>query len=357
MLDYLGQLALRVQQPELAVQPRPVSQFESPRHATLVAPEPPAPGETDEPESPFMPAETSAGKPAQQVDSRNHHESETVNFLSEARSPKESHKSYSGHSTAAPSIVTPAISTEATHQPWHEVVHPTLNRRSAAQSDRIARSSVEQAQPPVRIDRPEEQAGMALSNSSGRRVLSELVERVIRGERKQIWSPVRIDKLEEQTDMAAADPSGRREFAELKGPAVQGEREPIRPLVTIANPQERWASPLSPRALYHREKGVESEPGESEYSEAEPLFGRKTELMPKSEFDPMPGREIFEPFASPPAPQLAAERVADAPTIQVTIGRVEIRATVASAPTRKTPAQAPVMSLDEYLRQRNGGRG
>lgn len=43
-------------------------------------------------------------------------------------------------------------------------------------------------------------------------------------------------------------------------------------------------------------------------------------------------------------------------TVQVTIGRVEIRATMASPPVRKTPPRSPAMSLDEYLKQRNGSR-
>lgn len=47
----------------------------------------------------------------------------------------------------------------------------------------------------------------------------------------------------------------------------------------------------------------------------------------------------------------------ESPTIQVTIGRVEIRAAVASAVSaRKTSARSPAMNLDDYLKQRNGGR-
>lgn len=48
--------------------------------------------------------------------------------------------------------------------------------------------------------------------------------------------------------------------------------------------------------------------------------------------------------------------VSESPTIQVTIGRVEIRAAVAAASARKTSARSPAMNLDEYLKQRNGGR-
>ena len=45
------------------------------------------------------------------------------------------------------------------------------------------------------------------------------------------------------------------------------------------------------------------------------------------------------------------------PVIHVTIGRVEVRATV--SPQRQTPRsvnRSPVMGLDEYLRRRSGGR-
>lgn len=54
----------------------------------------------------------------------------------------------------------------------------------------------------------------------------------------------------------------------------------------------------------------------------------------------------------------AAPPVQPAPTIHVTIGRVEVRAAAPAAPApRKTAAQPPVMSLEDYLRQRaDGGR-
>jgi hypothetical protein len=44
-----------------------------------------------------------------------------------------------------------------------------------------------------------------------------------------------------------------------------------------------------------------------------------------------------------------------APTINVTIGRIEVRATTAAAQPRKPPPVAQTMSLDEYLRRRNQG--
>jgi hypothetical protein len=52
------------------------------------------------------------------------------------------------------------------------------------------------------------------------------------------------------------------------------------------------------------------------------------------------------------APQLASP----APTIHVTIGRIEVRATPPPVSGVKSRSAAPVMSLDDYLRQRGGAR-
>ena len=43
------------------------------------------------------------------------------------------------------------------------------------------------------------------------------------------------------------------------------------------------------------------------------------------------------------------------PVIQVTIGRVEIRAVHAPRAEKRSAAKAPALSLDAYLTQRNGG--
>lgn len=48
--------------------------------------------------------------------------------------------------------------------------------------------------------------------------------------------------------------------------------------------------------------------------------------------------------------------VSESPTVQVSIGRIEIRATASHAPSRKASARSPAMSLNEYLKQRNGGQ-
>ncbi|WP_396957639.1 hypothetical protein [Nitrosomonas sp.] len=48
------------------------------------------------------------------------------------------------------------------------------------------------------------------------------------------------------------------------------------------------------------------------------------------------------------------ERREETTEVHVHIGRIEVRATMTAAPARKTPARSPMMSLDDYLEQRNG---
>jgi len=55
--------------------------------------------------------------------------------------------------------------------------------------------------------------------------------------------------------------------------------------------------------------------------------------------------------SSPPAPTTAAT---DAPVIRVTIGRIDVRAVTPPAPQAAPPAPPLRLTLDEYLRQRNG---
>ncbi len=58
-------------------------------------------------------------------------------------------------------------------------------------------------------------------------------------------------------------------------------------------------------------------------------------------------RAAVRPSASAPARELAP--------VQVTIGRVEVRAATAPAPAERSKRAAPRLSLDQYLRERGGG--
>lgn len=72
---------------------------------------------------------------------------------------------------------------------------------------------------------------------------------------------------------------------------------------------------------------------------------------------------VLLPSPRPPLPVVRSQSVLvreappPAPTIQVTIGRIEVRATSPSPATpKKAPSKPVAMSLEDYLKQRNEGR-
>jgi hypothetical protein len=80
---------------------------------------------------------------------------------------------------------------------------------------------------------------------------------------------------------------------------------------------------------------------------AAPAAIRPEQIKP---FIPANGRSANHqpPVTPPPEP---------APTVQITIGRIEVRATPPPpAKAEQKQPRTPVLSLDDYLRQRNGGR-
>lgn len=62
------------------------------------------------------------------------------------------------------------------------------------------------------------------------------------------------------------------------------------------------------------------------------------------------------PYVKPVAPVLAQPPISEpTPVIQITIGRIEVRATPPSTPPQKQRTAPPVMNLEEYLRHRTKG--
>lgn len=89
-----------------------------------------------------------------------------------------------------------------------------------------------------------------------------------------------------------------------------------------------------------------------------PMQSLPTPLAPKAPAFKLPEPTVITPVIRPVLPDIlpAPKTSAPAPTIHVTIGRVEVRATPASAPTPSRPAKTPsVMTLDEYLLRKNTG--
>jgi hypothetical protein len=84
-------------------------------------------------------------------------------------------------------------------------------------------------------------------------------------------------------------------------------------------------------------------------------------VEPAAPVTPTPAGLVVQPRVERAAPASLPEvpqAPAPAPTIHVTIGRIEVRATApqgAAAPARRASAPA-VLTLDEYLRRRDGER-
>ena len=154
-----------------------------------------------------------------------------------------------------------------------------------------------------------------------------------------------------------------------------GVRQPATPVTAVANvptaaAPELRANDLAPPAMAVRKPTADA-PSPTEELSAAPIpmapttiirESIETQIVPQPvvparvSVAPTPPARLGQnvpPFAAQPQPQ----RPALQPTIKVTIGRIEVRATQpASAPSRAA-APSPVMSLDDYLRARaRGGR-
>jgi hypothetical protein len=98
-----------------------------------------------------------------------------------------------------------------------------------------------------------------------------------------------------------------------------------------------------------REQTVDRARPPAQRSAAAPMRSREA-----SSIRPAPGTP--SPVPQPAAQPLGAD---SAPTVEITIGRVEIRAVQPPAPTRRPAAErrGPSLSLEDYLKERNRGRG
>lgn len=386
MRDYLDRLVRRVQQPEFVVQPRPISRFESPSQLILEPSNPFAAGEPNESRAQsdhFIPHETSGYQPRPPTDSLPQHDPEIVAPTSEAPQfehfiPEENgadqprharnslphHTSKSGISTSAVHKPYPASQlttgqsnmtdpgrTEAAHHPGQEILDHSLPQPYINQGQAIGRKEKKPIEPGIQIENAARAVGMASSNSARGGEPSKLNPRMVQRIPDRTYRSAEIEEQANPLGIPISDVVGTQEHAKLKEPSSLGEQEWVRSHVRIGKPEGKSASPLSTRMTSPRELGLDDT-----CSVIEPLFHRKPDLMPILDAAGVPGREKFKPFAENTASQFGTESVKESPTIQVTIGRVEIRATVASTPIRKPPTKSSTMSLDDYLTQRNGGR-
>jgi hypothetical protein len=123
------------------------------------------------------------------------------------------------------------------------------------------------------------------------------------------------------------------------------------------------APPPAPVPPVHAVEGPERlapspEPVPAPATRVEPQVVNLPEEPPAGR-GPQPGSPTVVPALPAPAPPAAPreEQQPPRPAINVTIGRVEVRAVFAPPPQpAPRPQPAPAMSLEEYLKQRDGGR-
>lgn len=130
---------------------------------------------------------------------------------------------------------------------------------------------------------------------------------------------------------------------------------PIQPSVPQqpTNEVEDWPTPPTVMALQVKTKGMI--PQQSPEAERPEISKTPTlSIMPtQSAVTQSPALEYpdLHPFRSQPA------QPPPAPTIQVNIGRIEVKAKPPASKPRQPRQSPPVMTLDEYLRQRSQGGG
>jgi hypothetical protein len=154
---------------------------------------------------------------------------------------------------------------------------------------------------------------------------------------------------------AAQPPSAMPLLAESLPPAKahrSANERPAHPSVTVGVATSTLTPKLGPPATREDRK-----------TDQVPLIGKVISAVSKSE------REREEPSWLPtrttdrkplrPAGMMlpSSSQTAPEPTIQVTIGRIEIRAEREPSTLRKAAPTPPVMALDEYLRQKNARAG
>ncbi|MGH7467335.1 MAG: hypothetical protein ACRENP_05050 [Longimicrobiales bacterium] len=130
-------------------------------------------------------------------------------------------------------------------------------------------------------------------------------------------------------------------------------RPPVQAQVAPPSPHRQEPVLVSPAGRAPREQGGQTKLPEAESMATRPMLARAQPplLVPAAPLVlPVAVRARDDRTAAAPA----APEGDDAPVIEVTIGRVDVRAVTAHVPERPEATRARRVSLDEYLRRRGG---
>jgi hypothetical protein len=231
--------------------------------------------------------------------------------------------------------------------------------RRADEAAREARAQtvpgVEEAAPfkpavQARVREPEEDEGpreQAVRTADESRPFAPLVIRArARGERRETSAPEQREPSRQMSDDAER-PAARATTAQTSPPAPLEDAR-----ATRAPEASATLKRIEPAHMH--EPAHTHEPARAAEGEAESPAPRSTRRVGQEQ------AAFAQPASRRGARQAAAREAARpraeaAPTINVTIGRVEVRATQAPTPApRRAEASAPRLSLDDYLRRRSG---
>lgn len=189
----------------------------------------------------------------------------------------------------------------------------------------------------------------------GERLLSTIVDRAKPSSSEKVTAPARETQ---QTIVKEVTVPERVVETRLDREIilVAGRENRERPVIEKARPPEvvqPSVQLIKPKVSPAKTDTAISKPKINTQSESSALPARRSSIKPA---------EIPRPFSAPlvnPARRSAKTQAPlppPAPTVQVTIGRVEVRATPAPPVKHQATRVAPKLTLDEYLRSRSGGR-
>ena len=135
-------------------------------------------------------------------------------------------------------------------------------------------------------------------------------------------------------------------------PAILHERVPSAPLTPLANmPAPRSQKQIEGDSSSRDAAGLDHERPPARVRVTTEAVARVDRPRPP---ELLPASTPNARQATPAARDIERAAAGAAPTIHVTIGRVEIRAGAAAPVARKASPRPPTMTLEQYLRQRRG---
>lgn len=366
MPNYLHQLAVRIQQPELAIQPRPLSLFESPNYC-----KPERSNLGDLPESgtgntvgsqersnPLSSSSRDADPLISPTEGIRHNESRSTEAIYREDSAGKAHQPQ-----RRSLIDQSAYHGKDRNRPEFERTEVISESGSIGQTDQPPREYVRD-HPPVssHVERMQDghRASELRDEASRRKPGQELFKRTDRGIRSVVGERVE-EKQSGKTSVTAVQPAPpeRRTETVLLKRGVDEMGGAAQHIPSINQHVDPPLGDVSSSVVSVLRSHLERQEFRTDHlvvpQHDVPHWNRSLEgkISVVSNSPPMPRFEMLAPRADRGEVRHATDRGPEPPTIQVSIGRIEVRATVASAPAKKVQSRSSAMGLDEYLARRN----